>query len=59
MGRVLTELTDHERAKAMARFQILRPFLEEGAALTAVACQHTYPTLGKQTCKIPGWTSGG
>ena len=43
MGRVLTELTDRERTAAMGRFQVLRPFLEEGATLTAIARQHAYP----------------
>lgn len=43
MVRALTELTDHERAQAMARFQVLRPFLEEDAALTDLARQHAYP----------------
>jgi putative transposase len=43
MVRALTELTDHERAEAMARFQVVRPFLEEDTALTAIARQHAYP----------------
>jgi putative transposase len=43
MARVLTELTDRERAEAMARWQVVRPFLEEDAALTDIARQHSYP----------------
>ena len=37
MGRVLTELTDHERAEAMARFQVVRPFLAPSALNTSLA----------------------
>ena len=43
MVRALTELTDHERVQALARFQVLRPFLEEDTALTDLARQHAYP----------------
>src|SRR5215471_13924896 len=43
MVRALTELTDHERAEAMARFQVVRPFLEADAMLTDIARQHAYP----------------
>jgi putative transposase len=43
MGRVLTELTDHERATAMARFHLLQPFLEHRVALTDLARQHRRP----------------
>jgi len=43
MGRTLTELTNHERTQAMARFQIVRPFLERDAVLTDIARQHAYP----------------
>jgi len=43
MGRVLTALTDHERATAMAQWQVVRPCLAGEAALTAIARQHPYP----------------
>jgi putative transposase len=43
MGRALTELTDHERATAMARFHLLQPFLEHHVALTDLVRQHQRP----------------
>lgn len=41
--RVLTALTDEERAQAMARFQIIRPFLEEGIPLSRLAREQEIP----------------
>ena len=43
MGRVLTELTADECAEALARLQVVRPFLEADAALTDIARQHPCP----------------
>jgi putative transposase len=43
MGRALTQLTDQERAAAMARLHLLRPFFEDHVALTALARQHQRP----------------
>ena len=37
----LTALTETQREKALARFAIIRPFLEEGVSLTHIAQQHT------------------
>ncbi len=34
---LLTDLSDAERAHATARFAILRPFLEDGVPLPAIA----------------------
>ncbi len=39
----LIALTDQERALAIARFEILRPFLQEHAPLTHIARQHQLP----------------
>src|SRR5438128_11642676 len=36
----LTHLTEHERAQALERFHLLRPFLEEQVALLPIAHQH-------------------
>jgi len=43
MDPALSQLTEAERAQALARFQLLRPFLEEEVALTAIARQHGQP----------------
>ena len=47
MARLLAELTEDERAVALARYQILRAFLEEGVPLSQVAANqpHTLRTL--------------
>lgn len=37
----LTALNESQRAKALERFQIIRPFLEEGVPLTQIAQQHS------------------
>lgn len=39
----LTYLTEEERNKAFARFQLLRPFLEDGVPLAALSSQHQLP----------------
>lgn len=41
MMTLLSHLTEAERAQAMARFQVLRPFLEGQVELTALARQHS------------------
>jgi putative transposase len=41
MMTLLSHLTEAERAQAMARFQVLRPFLEDQVELTALARQHS------------------
>jgi putative transposase len=40
MTTLLSQLTEAERAQAMARFQVLRPFLEGQVELTAIAREH-------------------
>ncbi|MDH3603385.1 MAG: helix-turn-helix domain-containing protein, partial [Candidatus Tectomicrobia bacterium] len=40
MGTPLSELTEQERAQAMERFDVLRPFLEEQVELLQIAHQH-------------------
>jgi len=40
MTILLSHLTEAQRAQAMARFQVLRPFLEGQVELTAIARQH-------------------
>jgi len=40
MTTLLSHLTEAERAQAMARFQVLRPFLEGQVELTAIAREH-------------------
>ena len=39
MGTPLSALTEHERAQAMARFEIIRPFVYERVPLTQIARQ--------------------
>jgi putative transposase len=41
MTTLLSQLTEAERAQAMARFEVLRPFLEDQVELTAIARQHS------------------
>jgi putative transposase len=41
MTILLSQLTEAERAQTMARFQVLRPFLEGQVELTAIARQHS------------------
>ena len=41
MTALLSQLTEAERAQAMVRFQVLRPFLEGQVELTAIARQHS------------------
>jgi putative transposase len=41
MTTLLSQLTETERARAMARFQVVRPFLEGHAELTSLAQQHS------------------
>ncbi len=36
----LTALSEEQRHQALERFQVLRPFLEEGVPLAAVAREH-------------------
>jgi putative transposase len=36
----LTDLTEQERVRAMERFEILRPFLEEDVELFQIAHEH-------------------
>jgi hypothetical protein len=36
----LTALTDEERARALARFRLLQPCVEEGVPLAQLARQH-------------------
>jgi putative transposase len=43
MGTPLSALTEHERAQAMARFEIIRPFMYEHVPLTQIARQQTRP----------------
>jgi putative transposase len=40
MGTRLSHLTEQERAQAMERFQVLRPFLEHHVELASIAHQH-------------------
>ena len=35
-----SQLTDDERARALVRFQVLRPFLEDGVPLSQLAAHH-------------------
>jgi transposase-like protein len=39
----LTNVPEQERNRALARFQLLRPFLEDGVPLTALSRQHQLP----------------
>jgi putative transposase len=41
MTTLLSQLTETERARAMAHFQVLRPFLEGHVELTSLAHQHS------------------
>lgn len=41
MTTLLSQLTEAERAQAMARFQLIRPFLEGQLELAAIAQQHS------------------
>ena len=38
--RPLTEFTEAQRAEALRRFQVIRPFLEDGVPLTRIAADH-------------------
>ncbi|MDQ6694414.1 MAG: DDE-type integrase/transposase/recombinase, partial [Chloroflexota bacterium] len=41
--QALTTMPEQERNRVMARFQLLRPFLEDGVPLTALSRQHQLP----------------
>jgi transcriptional regulator GlxA family with amidase domain len=41
MTTLLSQLTEAERAQAMARFQLIRPFLEGQLELAAIAQHHS------------------
>src|SRR3954451_19252382 len=40
---LLADYSEQERTQALARFQLMRPHLEDGVALSALARQHDVP----------------